>query len=161
MSENTLDYTNVVFIITCLLSCISLIIAIIAIVITYKSKKHVQLLCTGKDGAQLEDIIIHNNEKIAEFDTEIQELFAISNEINKHAHKSIHRVGLIRFNPFQDYSGNQSFALALLNSANDGIVISSIHTREGTRIYTKEIKKGEPIKNELTHEEKEAITLAQ
>lgn len=161
MSENSFVLSSIAFIALGVVSCASLIIAIIAIVTTMRSKRQVQTLCTGKTGVQLEDVIMHNNEKITEFDNEIQELFAISNTINKHAHKSIHRVGLVKFNPFHDYSGNQSFALALLNSANDGVVISSIHTREGTRIYTKEIKKGAPVKNELTNEEKEAIAQAQ
>ncbi len=100
---------------------------------------------------------MHTNEKVRAFDDDIQELFTISNTINKHAHRSIHRVGLVRFNPFRDYSGNQSFALALLNSGGNGVVISSIHTREGTRVYTKEIKKNAPVNNELTEEEKQAI----
>ena len=161
MTDNPTSFMNIIFIVTCLLSLLSVITAIVAIVYVYKIKQKIQILCAGKDGAHLEDVIMHANEKIVEFDTEIQELFAISNTINKHAHKSIHRIGLVRFNPFHDHSGNQSFALALLNSANDGIVMSSIHTREGTRIYTKEIQKGLPVKNELTKEEKDSITNAQ
>lgn len=161
MAENSLALMNTALILACVFSGVALIISIVALVMTLRSRRTVRALCAGQDGAQLQDVIMHNNQKITDFDAEIQELFTISNTINKHAHKSIHRIGLIRFNPFQDYTGNQSFALALLNSANDGIVISSIHTREGTRIYTKEIKKGIPVKNELTNEEKEAVAHAQ
>jgi hypothetical protein len=74
--------------------------------------------------------------------------------------KSIHKVGIIRFNPFKDIGGDQSFALALLDGKNSGIVISSLHTREGTRIYSKPIIKGESEKYTLTEEEKQAIKTA-
>jgi Protein of unknown function (DUF4446) len=55
---------------------------------------------------------------------------------------SLGRVGLVRFNPFEDTGGNQSFALALLDGRGDGFVVSSLHSRTGTRIYAKAIAKG-------------------
>ena len=61
---------------------------------------------------------------------------------------------------FGDIGGDQSFALALLDGKNSGIVISSLHTREGTRIYSKPIIKGESEKYTLTEEEKQAIKTA-
>jgi hypothetical protein len=143
------------------LSLISITIAIISLYKARKMRRALTVLLSGKDGANLEEIISRNNQKIGDFDTEIQELFNISNKVHKQAHRGIHKIGLIKFNPFRDYTGNQSFALALLNSADDGITISSIHTREGTRIYVKEIKKGAPVNNELTKEEQHAITTAQ
>ncbi len=139
-----------------ILLCIAAI-AVTALWVALRNRRTVRALCAGAQGAALEEVIMHTNEKVRAFDDDIQELFTISNTINKHAHRSIHRVGLVRFNPFRDYSGNQSFALALLNSGGNGVVISSIHTREGTRVYTKEIKKNAPVNNELTEEEKQAI----
>ena len=49
--------------------------------------------------------------------------------------RSFQRIGLVRFNPFEDTGGNQSFALALLDQAGDGFVVSSLHARAGTRVY--------------------------
>ena len=54
------------------------------------------------------------------------------------------RIGLVRFNPFEDTGGNQSFALALLDQAGDGFVVSSLHARAGTRVYGKAVAKGPP-----------------
>jgi hypothetical protein len=142
-------------------SAIACICGIIALVKIRTYHKTLSALCAGKKGVALEGIVMDNNKRIHEFDTEIHELFQISNMINAHAHKALHKIGLVKFNPFHDYSGNQSFALALLNSKDNGIIISSIHTREGARIYTKEIQNGAPVNNELTTEEKEAITKAQ
>lgn len=135
-------------------------LAAAALWVALRNRRAVRTLCAGTNGAALEEVIMRANEKIIAFDNDIQELFSISNTINKHAHKGLHRVGVVRFNPFRDHSGNQSFAVALLNSGNNGIVLSSIHTREGTRVYTKEIKKGAPVNNELTNEEKQAILSA-
>ncbi len=152
-----LSVVDIVVITIALIACMCAIIALIKV---FAFQKMLTALCAGKKGAALEKIIIQNNERIREFDAEIHELFDISNTINKQANKGLHKIGLIRFNPFRDYSGNQSFALALLNSKNNGIIISSIHTREGTRIYTKEIQGNAPVNNEFTAEEKEAIAIA-
>jgi predicted PurR-regulated permease PerM len=150
----------ILLIITCVLSVLALIISIVNTVRIKRIREQTKTFFAGKNGADLEEILTHNNQKLIAFDKEIQELFNISNTINKQAHKSLHKLGIVRFNPFGERAGNQSFALALLNSNDNGFVLSSLHTREGTRIYTKQITKGAPVDNELTEEEKEAIQQA-
>ena len=56
--------------------------------------------------------------------------------------RSFQRVGLVRYNPFEETGGNQSFALALLDAGGDGWVLSSLHARSGTRVYAKAITAG-------------------
>ena len=70
------------------------------------------------------------------------------------------RVGLVRFNPFEDTGGDQSFALALLDNHGSGIVISSLYQRETTRIYGKPVKEGKEEGYEFSDEEEEAIKRA-
>ncbi|QQG42791.1 MAG: DUF4446 family protein [Candidatus Giovannonibacteria bacterium] len=70
--------------------------------------------------------------------------------------KDIRKVGLVRYNPFSDAGGDQSFALALLNDKNDGVVISSLYGREMNRIYAKPIQGGSS-QYQLTEEERTAI----
>lgn len=72
---------------------------------------------------------------------------------------SFQRVGFMRFNPFADTGGDQSFALALLDHNNNGIVISSLYNREGTRVYAKAIDHGNP-KQQLSAEEEEVLQRA-
>jgi len=72
---------------------------------------------------------------------------------------SIQRVGIIRFNPFKEIGGDQSFSAALLDGNNDGIVITSLYTREGNRVYGKPIKAG-LSEYLLSEEEKKAIEMA-
>lgn len=154
------SFFAILLIITCVLSIVVLVIAIINTMRINKIRVQTKAFFAGKKGTDLEEILVHNNAKLLAFDKEIQELFNISNTIHKQAHKSIHKIGVVRFNPFGERAGNQSFAIALLNTANDGLVLSSLHTREGTRIYTKQITKGAPVENELTEEEKIAIQQA-
>ena len=73
--------------------------------------------------------------------------------------RSFQRVGLVRYNPFEETGGNQSFALALLDAAGDGWVLSSLHARAGTRVYAKEIRGGRAEAG-LSAEETAAITQA-
>jgi hypothetical protein len=72
---------------------------------------------------------------------------------------AVSRVGLVRFNPFEDTGGNQSFALALLDAAGDGVVVSSLHARSGTRIYAKAIRAGRAT-TALSEEEADAVRQA-
>jgi Protein of unknown function (DUF4446) len=73
--------------------------------------------------------------------------------------KAVQRVGLVRFNPFEDTGSNQSFALALLDGEEDGVVISSLHSRVSTRIYAKPITQGRS-EAALSAEESEALRQA-
>jgi hypothetical protein len=73
--------------------------------------------------------------------------------------RAVQRVGVVRFNPFEDTGGNQSFALALLDSKSDGIVISSLHSRQQTRLYLKSVVAGK-CETALSDEEAEALRRA-
>lgn len=140
-----------------------IILAVINILAFLKIRKFNEknkLLFSGKTGENLEDIILSQTKEIKELDGEIQELFEISNKIHDLAFRGVHNVGLIRFNPFKDIGGDQSFAVALLDGKKSGVVISSLHTREGTRMYVKPVAQGNSEKYPLTEEEKQAIKIA-
>lgn len=72
----------------------------------------------------------------------------------------IQKVGLLRFNPFKDTGGDQSFILALVDAQNTGVIISSLHTRTGTRWYAKHVINGKGAEYELSKEEEEALKSA-
>ena len=59
-----------------------------------------------------------------------------------HGTPAISRIGLVRFDAFEDAGGAQSFALALVDDDGDGIVLSSLHSRPTTRVYVKAIRRG-------------------
>jgi len=66
----------------------------------------------------------------------------------------------LRFNPFKETGGDQSFILALLDEDNNGVVLSGLYSRSGMRWYAKRIKKGLGTEHSLSEEEKEAIRQA-
>ncbi|NLX37140.1 MAG: DUF4446 family protein [Chloroflexi bacterium] len=71
----------------------------------------------------------------------------------------VQRLGMVRFNPFDDTGGDQSFALALADARGQGVVISSLHARGLTRIYAKPLSHwASPY--QLTTEEQQAIERA-
>lgn len=72
----------------------------------------------------------------------------------------IQKVGLIRFNPFKETGGDQSFILALLDNNDNGVVLSGLYSRSGMRWYAKRIKNGKGMEHSLSDEEKEAIRQA-
>lgn len=66
------------------------------------------------------------------------------------------KVSVLRYNPYQDTGGDQSFSVALLDGNSDGIILTSLHSRSGTRVYIKSVDKGKS-EVELSKEEKEVL----
>ncbi len=120
-----------------------------------------KMFLKGKRGADLEAVIVRHDQEIGTLDTEIQELFAITEKIQALALIGIHKVGIVRFNPFQDTGSNQSWSIALLDGDTTGIVISSLLSRESARVYAKPVVRGQAKDFPFTAEEKRAIELAQ
>lgn len=73
---------------------------------------------------------------------------------------NIKRIGLVRFSPYREVGGNQSFSLSLLDEKLNGIVISALHSRDTTRVYAKPVVSGKETKYNLSDEEKEAVQIA-
>jgi len=126
-----------------------------------KAVRHYQKLTTGVTKENLMKVLEEHFSRVEGLEeagkTIKKEIEGIKQEDLTH----LQRVGLVRFNPFGDTGGNQSFALALLNDHGDGVVISSLHSRESTRIYGKPVKKFLEAGFEFSTEEKQAIAHAQ
>ncbi len=74
--------------------------------------------------------------------------------------KHLQRLGFRRYNPFTDTGGDQSFSAAFLDDNGDGIMISSLHSRENTRLYAKKVDGGKVTTQALSKEEQEVINEA-
>ena len=99
-------------------------------------------LTRGGDGQSLEAVLDAHLDKVDAVARELDELTARTAVLEGAQRRAFQRVGLVRYNPFEETGGNQSFALALLDAAGDGWVLSSLHARSGTRVYAKAIKRG-------------------
>ncbi len=122
-------------------------------------KKKLKIFFNGKKATDLEGVLFEEIRRLKKAEGNIKDLFKLSEYLEKMASKSIQRVGVVRFNPFKETGGDQSFCIALLDSNDNGLVISSLFTRQGTRIYAKPIKKGKS-QYQLSKEELEAIKKA-
>lgn len=125
-----------------------------------RMRKKMQAFFSGKEGRDLEEVLLDQQKEVHELDQEIQELFEISNQLRELCLKSLHKTSVIRFNPFKEVGGNQSFSVVLLDGKNSGVIISSLHTREGTRVYAKPVLTGNTNGFPFTEEEKLAIKQA-
>ncbi len=135
------------------------ILVIFSFIKISRMNKRYELFMKGKSPRSLEKIFLSRINKLDEVEKiekenrgDIDRL--ISNEIH-----SFQKYGLVKYNAFQDMGGRLSFALALLNDQDDGVVINAIHTREGCYTYVKEIIRGRSVLL-LSEEEKEAVTVA-
>lgn len=98
-------------------------------------------------------------DKVFAVSRELDELSARSAVLEASGRRAIQRVGLVRFNPFEDTGGNQSFALALIDASGSGVVVSSLHSRTGTRLYAKAVTESRSD-GALSAEEQEALRQA-
>jgi c-di-AMP phosphodiesterase-like protein len=100
--------------------------------------------------------------KNKEFSNNTKDIKEIKTELKSFINSStshIQKVGLVKFNPFKEAGGSNSFSLVLLDGDKNGIIITSLHTRERTRLYLKDVLKGKS-KIELSNEEQNALKIA-
>ena len=100
------------------------------------------------------------NNLLTKSDLSQKQLQALASQLDKladHSLKFIQKVGFVRFNPFSQTGGDQSFCLALLDAKNNGFVLSSLHSRESTRFYAKTVKEGKGEGHDLSKEERQAV----
>jgi hypothetical protein len=88
---------------------------------------------------------------------DIEYLRSYSLRLEKEGLLHIQKVGLVRFNPFKDTGGDQSFILSLVDGNNTGVIISGLYSRSGTRWYAKKVVEGKGAEHELSEEEKRAL----
>jgi hypothetical protein len=127
------------------LCVVVLILSIVVIVLARRVGRvdsRVAGLTRGTEGGSLEAVLDAHLDKVAAVSLELDEVIARLAVLEGAQRKAFQRVGLVRYNPFEETGGNQSFALALLDAAGDGWVLSSLHARSGTRVYAKAIKAG-------------------
>lgn len=113
----------------------------------------------GKDGRNLEESMLEHFEDFNEItDLVLKNRNAIK-KLNEDIQLNLQKVGIYRYDAFQEMGGKLSFALTVLDGNNTGYIINSMHSREGCYNYVKEIVKGESY-IELSEEETESLDRA-
>ena len=113
----------------------------------------------GSEGRSLEGVLDAHLQRVYNIARDVEQMQARSRVVDVRGRKAVQRVGLVRFNAFDDTASNQSFALAMLDGDEDGLVLSSLHSRQATRVYAKAINAGK-ADGPLSDEETEALRIA-
>ena len=113
----------------------------------------------GKDGRTLEDCILERFEELDSLTESTLKNRQAIRKINEDMMTNFQKVGILKYDAFQEMGGKLSFALTLLDGNNSGYIINSMHSREGCYNYIKEIVKGESY-IELSEEEAESLDRA-
>ena len=151
-----MDNFNIMMII----SICSLIIALISIYFSLKTKKRYEKLAIKLgNGQNIVDILKDYINKVNDLDKKDDQIIEYCNKINEEINKNIKKIGLIKYNLYNTTKNDLSFALALLDKENNGVIINSIYGIDYSNVYCKLIIKGK-CKDRLSKEENEALDIA-
>jgi len=124
------------------------------------TEKRLKRFFLGKKAKDLEETILSLQDEIVELKKAKEIIQKDIGSINTKLKKSIRGLETVRFNPFPDQGSNQSFAIGLMNEEGDGVVLSSLYSRERMSVFAKPVKNNKS-EYELTTEEKEALKKAE
>ncbi len=122
----------------------------------YKTHRANKELLGQAQGSNLEEILNSQNKNLKTVQDKIRALKDSVKKLEEKLDFTVQKVNIVRFNPFADEGGDQSFSIALLDRHKSGVVISNLHSSTGDRIYAKPVFGGQS-KYQLTKEELEAI----
>ena len=118
-----------------------------------------RLLMTGRGGADLEATLMDYVARMDRVEQVVRAVHERSAQLEARQPFLLQHIGVVRFNPFPDKGGDQSFVVAFLDDRADGVVLSGLHSRSDSRVYAKPVVGGQSNYT-LTGEEKEAIARA-
>ncbi len=121
--------------------------------------RRLEAITQGSDAQSLESVLGSHLERVRAVVGDVERLGARTATLETDLRQSLGRVGIVRYNPFEETGGNQSFALAVLDGIGNGFVVSSLHARAGTRVYAKAVKAG-TAESALSDEETAALRVA-
>lgn len=112
-----------------------------------------QILPLDRKGEGLDGKILEVMERLDKLSARERVVLKALKDLADDQQKSVSKVAMSRYNPYKDVGGDQSFSVILLDGMENGLVVTSLHTRSGTRIYSKQIKLGK-AEVELSAEER-------
>jgi hypothetical protein len=145
-----------------LLSAVLIILAAINAVFLWQffrtNRKMNEIMESGRV-QDFKTLFLRQKDKDKHLAQRLDEAFLKIKNLEEISEITIQKTGIVRFNPFNELGGNQSFVIALLDNQNNGFVISSLFVKEGNRVYAKAIRNGKSD-HLLSGEEIEAINRA-
>lgn len=122
-------------------------------------RSRLRRILSENGSAGLDEVLDGQGKRIEQLASRVDGLNALERELEAMSRLALQKVGVVRFNPFQDSGGDQSFAIALLDQGGTGVVVSSLNGRTETRIFAKQVTNGRS-RHALSDEEQQAIRTA-
>ena len=138
-----------------------LLILYIINVISFKkiNKNYKKFMKKIGNGDNIEEVLKNYINRVEEVQNKNEEIINYCKKLNNEISACIKKVGMVRYSAFKDTGSDLSFALALLNDNNDGVILNGIYSREMSNIYAKQIRNGK-TNNKLSEEESKALEIA-
>lgn len=121
--------------------------------------KRYEKFMKGKNAENLADAIEENFQQMDRLEIEHQKMSLKMDETIHGITSTFHKLGIVKYDAFKEMGGNLSFALCMLDDTNTGFILNTMHGRDSSYTYIKEIIKGEAYAT-LGEEEKEALDKA-
>lgn len=135
------------------------IVGVLIYVVINDRRKYINFMTKIGNGSNIDLMLREYIQEVKQIKNENNQIKAYCTKIDNELTFCIQKIGIIRYNAFDNVGGNLSFVLALLDKRNDGIVLNGIYGSKTSNIYSKPIKNGESI-YQLSEEEKEALKQA-
>lgn len=159
MKDIFTDYTIIVVSVAAVLILVLLIMNIVSLVNLKNIKKKYNAFMEGKDAKTLEDSIITRFQEIDDLKLSSELQQKDIQVLKETILKTYQKFGLVKYDAFKEMGGQLSFSLAMLDKKNNGFLLNTVHNREGSYTYVKEILDGKS-KIDLSEEEREALEKA-
>ena len=140
---------------------ILLVIGLIIVIIKFNkiSKKYTEFMKKLGNGKNIEEDLENYMYRVERVEKQNAEILNYIKNVDNDLNKCIQKIGIVRYNAFQDTGSDLSFALALLDEKNNGVVLNGIYSREMSNIYAKPVENGKS-KYTISEEENLAIEKA-
>ncbi len=143
----------------CLILFLSIGLVILLIRVSNLNKRYTNFMKKLGKGKDIEEDLENYIYRVDKVERQNAEIMNICKELNNDISDCIQKVGIVRYTAFEKIGSDLSFALALLDEKNNGVVLNGIYSQEMSNIYAKPIEKGESSYT-LSKEEKEAVERA-
>lgn len=157
----TLDESTQTTIIVALAAAVVLLLVWVALLQRSEARLRLRLrrVLTGGESTSLDQILDQQSQRLDGLSGRVDALNKLHRELEAITQRAVQKVGVIRYNPFADAGGDQSFAIALLDAEGSGLVVSSLHSRTETRVFAKPVRAGRST-YPLSDEEQQAVKKA-
>lgn len=132
---------------------------ILIVKVSFLNKKYISFMKKIGNGKNIEEDLENYMHRVNRVEKQNVEIKEVIESINKNMNNCIQKIGIVRYNAFKDTGSDLSFALAMLDEKNNGVVLNGIYSREMSNIYAKPVENG-VSKYTISDEEKEAIQRA-